>query len=243
MIGASLVSLLMIPAADSAAQSLGPASGEYARAIRGAIQPRWELDSYNSELEPSSSCALRILQMPGGDVLSVDVLPDCDFNEAGRAGLVDAVRRSAPLPYHGFESVFQREIRIVFRAASASDRLAQAAVRAETEQVRKNAAESDRQWEAVVGSRRRHDEYTKRCSFHLLWEMHKVQLQRKTAVIVTIDKSGKVIGVAGDRKEPMDERLVAALSAAPPCEPVPADLAVGAGTIEVGPIVVGNHSD
>ena len=240
-VGAAVVSLLIAPVTGSSAQTRVPTSNEYVRAIHAVIQRWWEADSYSSALTPSSKCAVRILQMPGGDVLSVDVLPDCDFNEAGRRGIVDAVQRSAPLPYYGFESVFQREIRIVFRAPSASDRQAFAATLAENERVKKNSAELDRQWAATVGARRRQDEYANRCSSHLLWEMPNIQLQGSTSVIVKIDKSGKVVGVSGTKKEPVDERLAAALGASPPCEPIPTDLVVGKGTLEIGPIVVGNR--
>lgn len=232
-------SLLIIPAS---AQVPGPSS-EYARAIFTVVQQQWEHDSYNSDLEPSSSCAARIVQMPGGDILSVDILPECDFNKAGRAAIVEAVRRSGPLPYHGFESVYQREIRMVFHAASISDHQARDAVQAANAQVKKSVAESDRQWEATVGLPMRRADYTKQCSFHLLWEMPKLRLQHPTAVIVTVDKSGKVVGVAGIREESIDEQLASAFRATSPCEPVPAELVVGAGTVKVGPILVGDRRD
>jgi hypothetical protein len=236
-------SLLIILATGSSAQVSGPASNEYSKAIHTAILRQWEPDSYSSELKPSSSCAARIVQMPGGDILSVDFFPDCEFNSGGRAAIVDAVHRSAPLPYSGFESDYQREIRIVFHAASVGDRQGLVAAQAAAERVKKDSAESDRHWEATVGSRRRQDEYTKQCSFHLLSEMPKVQLQHPTAVVVTVDKAGKVVGVAGIKGEPIDEQLSAALSATRPCEPIPADLVVGAGTVKVGPILVRNRGD
>ena len=231
-------SLLIIPAMGAFAQVPGPVSSDYARSIFTIIQQQWEDDSYNSELEPSSSCAARIVQMPGGDIVSVDILPECNFNKAGRAALVEAVHRSAPLPYRGFESVYQREIRIVLHAASVSERQARIAIQSASAQATKDAAESDRQWEATVGLPIRRAEYTKQCSFHLLWEMPRVKLQHPTAVIVTVDKFGKVIRVAGVGEEPIDDQLVAALSATPPCERVPVDLIVGAGTVKIGPIIV-----
>src|ERR1700734_4460613 len=122
MAGTTLAaSLLVNPATGAFAQVPGPTSSEYARSIFTIIQQQWEDDSYNSELEPSSNCAARIVQMPGGDIVSVDILPECNFNKAGRAALVEAVHRSAPLPYRGFESVYQPEIRIVLDPPRVSD--------------------------------------------------------------------------------------------------------------------------
>ena len=244
MAGTILVApLLLIPVTESSAQVSGAASNKYARAIYTAIQPRWEDYSYSNELEPGSSCATRIVQMPGGDVLSVDFFPDCDFNKAGRAAVVDAVRQSSPLPYRGFESVYQREIRIVFHAASLDDRQALAANQAATKRVEKDEAESVRKWQAEVGLPMLRDEYNRQCSFHLLWEMPRVKLLHPTSLIVTVDKSGKVVGVADIRGESIDGHLAAALSATSPCDPVPTDLVTGNGTVKIGPIHVGNRSD
>ena len=239
LMGVSLVSLLIIPVANSSAQTHGLTSNDYAKAIHEAVQRRWEVDSYSKELAPSSMCSVRIIQMPGGEVLSVDVLPGCAFNQAGQRTIVDAVEQSSPLPYYGFESAFMREIRMVFRAASTEDRQAYASASAQTEQARKNSAESDRKWEATVGARRRHEEYVNRCSFHLLWEMPRIKLASATSVIVTIDKAGKVVAVTDARKEPVDGQLAAALRTTAPCEPIPTELVVGAGTMEIGPIIVG----
>jgi hypothetical protein len=244
MVGAALaVVLLFVPATGSSAQGRGAASSEYAAAVRAALQRQWEAASYDAGLEPGSSCAARIVQMPGGEVLSVDFFPDCDFDEAGRSGIVEAVRRSEPLPYQGFENVHQREIRIVFRAASVGARQARAATLAAEERAGKDRAESDLRWQAAVESRRRRDEYSRRCSSHLQGAVPKVPLRRPAVLVVTIDRSGKVVGVASIRKDSVDRRLVAALGAAAPCEPAPADLAVEAGTFEIGPIVFGLRSD
>lgn len=238
-----VVTLFFILAAESSAQVSEPASSEYARAIYTAIQARWKNYSYGSELRPSSSCAVRVTQMPGGDILSIDFFPDCDFNKAGRAAVIDAVRQSAPLPYHGFESAYQRKIRIVFHAASLDDRHALVVDEAATEQVEKDRAESDRKWQAKAGLPMLRDEYNQRCSFHLLWEMPKVKLQHPASLIVTVDNSGKVVTVASIKGEPVDKHLAAALGSTSPCDPVPGDLAVGNKTIKIGPIHVGNRSN
>jgi hypothetical protein len=238
--GALAASLVIIPATGSSAQVRGPGSSEYATAIRAAVQHQWDADSYAAGLEPGSSCAARIVQMPGGHIQSVDFFPDCDFDDAGRSGIVEAVRRSGPLPYQGFESEYPQEIRMVFRAASVDARESRAAALAAAE---KDRAESDRRWQAAVETRRRKDEYSRKCTSHLEGAVPELPLRRLTAVVVTIDRSGKVVGVANIMKERVNRKLAAALRAAPPCEPVPADLPLESATFEVGPLVFGIQGD
>lgn len=242
MSGAILAaSLLLILTTESSAQVSESASNRYAKAIYLPIQSRWENYSYSSELKPDSSCAARITQMPGGDILNIDFSPDCEFNKAGRDAIVTAIRESAPLPYYGFESVYQRQIRIVFHAASLADRKAETANRAATKQVMQDEADSDKKWQTEVGLPMLRDEYNRQCSFHLGWEMPRVSLPHPTSVIVTVNKSGKVIGVTGIKGEPIAENLVAAFSATSPCDPVPTSLITGDGAVKVGPIHVGNN--
>ncbi|WP_258224028.1 TonB C-terminal domain-containing protein, partial [Stenotrophomonas sp. HMWF003] len=61
-------------------------------------------------------CKIVIQQLPGGTVNSANVSPDCPFDEAGRRSIEAAVRNAQPLPYRGFEAVFQRTINFTFTA-------------------------------------------------------------------------------------------------------------------------------
>ena len=61
-------------------------------------------------------CRVSIRQIPGGEVIDVEVQPGCPFDEAGRRSLEAAVLRAKPLPYRGFESVFQRNLTLNFEA-------------------------------------------------------------------------------------------------------------------------------
>lgn len=60
-------------------------------------------------------CMLHIVQAPGGMVLSVKVDASCPFDEPGRRSIENAVLRSQPLPYKGFEQVFQRNLHLRFK--------------------------------------------------------------------------------------------------------------------------------
>jgi colicin import membrane protein len=59
-------------------------------------------------------CRLKIVQIPGGEVISAVIAGTCNADEATRRSLVAAVERAGSLPYRGFEDVFQREIDFIF---------------------------------------------------------------------------------------------------------------------------------
>ena len=64
---------------------------------------------------PGLRCTLRIIQIPGGEVISANIAGTCNGDEATRRSLVAAVERAGSLPYRGFEDVFEREIDFNFR--------------------------------------------------------------------------------------------------------------------------------
>lgn len=88
-------------------------TAKYAAAIQQAVLNQW----VRPETVPlGQRCRVSIRQLPGGDVMSVEVQPGCPFDEAGRRSLENAVLRAKPLPYRGFESVFQRNLTLNFEA-------------------------------------------------------------------------------------------------------------------------------
>lgn len=60
-------------------------------------------------------CTVRIVQLPGGEVIDASVVPPCNGDPLTQRSLEAAVMRAQPLPYQGYESVFQRTIDFVFR--------------------------------------------------------------------------------------------------------------------------------
>lgn len=64
---------------------------------------------------PGLRCTVRIVQLPGGEVMSASVVPPCNGDPLTQRSLEAAVMRAQPLPYQGYESVFQRSIDFVFR--------------------------------------------------------------------------------------------------------------------------------
>lgn len=86
--------------------------GQYLASVKSAVTQAW--------LRPDNIpvgvvCKIDIVQIPGGQVLSAKVEPDCPYDEAGRRSVENAVLRAQPLPYKGFEKVFQRQITLNFQ--------------------------------------------------------------------------------------------------------------------------------
>lgn len=112
-IAMALLLSLLLPALAHAAPVTGQVSlrTAYAVAIRDRIIASW--------LPPASMasgqhCRVAITQLPGGTIVSVKLDAACQFDAAGKAALERAVLRAQPLPYKGFEAVFDRNLNIGF---------------------------------------------------------------------------------------------------------------------------------
>lgn len=87
-------------------------TARYAAAIQAAVTQNWNRPE---SVPPGLRCSLRIVQIPGGDVISAKVTSPCNADPAAQMSIEQAVMRAAPLPYRGFESVFSREITFNFK--------------------------------------------------------------------------------------------------------------------------------
>ncbi len=85
--------------------------GRYIAAIQNAVTQNW----LRPDNMPNTACVVHIVQIIGGDVISAKVDPGCPYGEAGRRSIENAVLRAQPLPYKGFETVFQRNLDFTFR--------------------------------------------------------------------------------------------------------------------------------
>ena len=59
-------------------------------------------------------CKVRVVQIPGGEVISSALIGRCNGDEATQRSILAAVERTGILPYRGFEDVFSREIEFIF---------------------------------------------------------------------------------------------------------------------------------
>jgi len=110
-------------ASDDAAASAPPPPGNngvdtglqarYAAAIQAAVLRNW---TRPENIPQGQRCRIYITQLPGGDVMSAKVDPSCPYDEMGRRSVEAAVLKAKPLPYAGFESVFQRNLILNFEA-------------------------------------------------------------------------------------------------------------------------------
>ena len=78
----------------------------YAAAIQSAIVQQWE----RPKVMPNGSCLVHIVQTPGGTIVSATVDQSCPYDDPTKASVENAVFGAQPLPYSGFEGVFQRNI-------------------------------------------------------------------------------------------------------------------------------------
>ena len=64
--------------------------------------------------QPGLRCTLKVVQLPGGDVMSVKAVAPCNADQVTRASIEEAVTKAQPLPYKGYEKVFARELTLIF---------------------------------------------------------------------------------------------------------------------------------
>jgi colicin import membrane protein len=81
---------------------------KYRKAINEQVQLNWHHDS--DKVPERTHCIVQFKQLPGGEVFDVS-FPDCPFDAVGRDSVEAALKRT-PLPYAGFESVFQPQGKI-----------------------------------------------------------------------------------------------------------------------------------
>lgn len=86
----------------------------YRDALQRAIARQW---TRPDSVALGQRCRISIRQLPGGDVISVQVDPSCAYDSQGQRSVESAVLKASPLPYAGFESVFSRDLELNFEAA------------------------------------------------------------------------------------------------------------------------------
>jgi colicin import membrane protein len=86
-------------------------SDSYQAAIQQFVTQNWLRPP---TAQPGLRCTLKIVQIPGGEVISAAIAGTCNGDEATRRSILAAVERGGSLPYSGFEKVFAREIEFIF---------------------------------------------------------------------------------------------------------------------------------
>lgn len=84
---------------------------QYASLIQQVVTQNWRRPQ---NTPPGVRCALRVIQVPGGSVLSASIASPCNADPITQQSLIEAVQRASPLPYQGFERVFTRDLTFIF---------------------------------------------------------------------------------------------------------------------------------
>lgn len=88
-------------------------AAKYAAALQEAIRRNWRRPD---NVPLGQRCRLYITQLPGGEVLNVEFDASCPYDAQGRRSVEAAVRAAEPLPYEGFQTVFNRRLNLNFTA-------------------------------------------------------------------------------------------------------------------------------
>jgi len=86
---------------------------KYRAALQAAIVQNWRKPD---NIPSGQRCKIVIRQLPGGEVIDARVDPSCPYDEQGRREVEAAVLKAQPLPYAGFEPVFNRTLILNFEA-------------------------------------------------------------------------------------------------------------------------------
>ncbi len=105
-----------LPKAEKARSGTnGPDQGlqaQWLAAIQSAVTQAWLRPD---NIPTGVVCKIDITQIPGGQVIDAHVESSCPYDQVARRSVENAVMRAQPLPYHGFEKVFQRQITLNFK--------------------------------------------------------------------------------------------------------------------------------
>jgi colicin import membrane protein len=86
---------------------------KYAAALQQAILRQWIRPE---TVALGQKCRISIRQLQGGEVVDVRVSSSCPYDAAGRQSVERAIYKASPLPYAGFETVFNRNLDLNFVA-------------------------------------------------------------------------------------------------------------------------------
>jgi len=92
--------------AQRLAAASSPAMAAYQAAIAQTIRRNWAVPA---SANPETRCSVRVTQLPGGEVVAVNIL-SCNGDDAVRRSVEAAIHRSSPLPEPSNPSLFDRNL-------------------------------------------------------------------------------------------------------------------------------------
>ncbi len=85
---------------------------QYIASIQSAVTRQW---SRPSGTRAGLQCQIKVNQIPGGGVIDVSIGSPCNASAVVRNSIINAVKKADPLPYTGFEEVFERRLNFIFQ--------------------------------------------------------------------------------------------------------------------------------
>lgn len=82
-------------------------------AVQTAVYQQWNQPASTKQ---DMQCSVKVRQIPGGAVVNVAIASPCNASEIVKKSIVDAIMKAEPLPYKGFEKVFDRNAIFTFKA-------------------------------------------------------------------------------------------------------------------------------
>jgi colicin import membrane protein len=86
-------------------------AAQYAALLREVIRQRWRRPPGTPV---GIRCVVQVRQIPGGEVLSATIGRPCNADEIVQRSILDAIELASPLPYEGFETVFNPRLELTF---------------------------------------------------------------------------------------------------------------------------------
>ena len=84
----------------------------YQLAVISSVERQWNKPaSANKNL----ICYVKVRQLPGGGVMDATIASPCNANSIVKNSIIAAIKKADPLPYKGFESVFDRTATFIFQ--------------------------------------------------------------------------------------------------------------------------------
>lgn len=85
---------------------------QYIGSIQAAVTRQW---ARPSGTPAGLKCQIKVNQIPGGGVIDVSIGTPCNASAVVRNSIINAVKKADPLPFTGFEEVFERRLNFIFQ--------------------------------------------------------------------------------------------------------------------------------
>lgn len=85
---------------------------QYIATIQSAVTRQW---ARPTGTPAGLRCQIKVNQIPGGGVIDVSIGSPCNASAVVRNSIINAVKKADPLPYTGFEEVFDRRLNFIFQ--------------------------------------------------------------------------------------------------------------------------------